>query len=170
MSLGKKPKDELVWYPYSDATIVYGYLTDLPGNVHFRITDDPGLIANFTKLMLDPNDPRYHVDKLVIISYYTEKRANQQTSHLHTNDFQIVFGYNDFSTWFIKLYHRIDSMFGISGINVPSCFTRQAKSMLGSRYMYANNDDSNAYWDVPPGVYVYDQRMIANMQCQANTG
>ena len=61
-------------------------------------------------------------------------------------------------------------MFGISGINVPSCFTREVKSMLGSRYMYANNDDSNAYWDVPPGVYVYDQRMIFNMKCQANTG
>ena len=77
-------------------------MTDLPGNVIYRVTNDPDLIANFTKLMLDPTDKRYHVETLVIISYQTDARPDAKDTHLHANNFQLVFGYNNFSTWLVN--------------------------------------------------------------------
>ena len=90
-------------------------------------------------------------------------------SHLHANNFQIVFAYNNYTTYFFMLYHRIDTMFGYAGLNIPGYYFREPHILSESKYMFGRNDISNLFWDVPPGVYVYNENMVMPSD-RANTG
>uniref|UniRef100_A0A7M5XEQ7 NIDO domain-containing protein n=2 Tax=Clytia hemisphaerica TaxID=252671 RepID=A0A7M5XEQ7_9CNID len=176
VSLNKKPKEDIVWFPYNHSSIVYGYVTDLPGNVYIQQSKDQTLLSNATKLLLRTKDQiskEKPLTDLVMITWFTPERDGKNPAHLKANDFQIVFAYNEDATWLFLLYQRLDSIIGQIGINVPRCYVAQPYKHIESRYIFAKSELTKQWPNVPPGVYVYELSKIFgqcfNGRSKANT-
>ena len=129
----KQPKHDSVWFPNNESTTIYGYLTNLPGNVYFRETKEATSLESVTRTLEEKN-LYSSITNLLIVTYSTTERPDSSDSHLHANDFQIVIAERSMGPAFYMVhYQRLDTLFGVAGVTVPACYVFLSAEVLHSQ-------------------------------------
>jgi len=103
------------------------------------------------------------IKSIVIITYQADARNGSET-YLRANNFQIVLALQDDTDSGAILninYDRIDTLFGIAGMNVPSCVVFQIKDPSESRYLVEKSNFNI------PGSFLLSTRLNCG---KVNTG